>query len=496
MSQDKKQKNGSDQKKEAQKEQELAEIKLKHDAEAEASEGNVLENDDAEKNDPGKERLDKEKLDKKKPENSEKDTLAENIDPLVETEEDFVESELPDVLEELAVESNVTVVKSKFAVFLSVLSLLSIAALAYGGYYLWQQQQQQTQNIKQQQQTINEIVETHDFSSSIKDIRSNLNKQMEQIGNVGKQVDVKINKISKDTSAKIGSEVVRLERELDKEKGRRRGLERDIDRLMDIAAKNKLDWALAEVHYLATIANNRLTFNKDLTTAIAALETANEKIRRQQDQRLYSVRQRIVDDINALKAVKLPPLVKIAEMLNEIEMKIRELPVPKPQIGLASGIIEPKATDKQDPTQGEASQEGMGVWRKKVNRAISTFKDTLKDYVVIHHDTEKVVPIMNPETREYLNQNLELKIQTMRISLANRDQQLFSSNLNIIESWVNRYFDKNDPKVLDTVKQIWELKKVELNPQLPNISATIDIILAEKSSIQRAEEKKATATGQ
>ena len=462
MSQDKEQQNESDQEKDAQKEQELAEVKSEQDLEVES------DNSD-------------------EPDKNEKDALAENVDPLVETEEDFAESEIPEAMEEIAVESHVTVVKSKFAIFLGMLSLSLIAAGAYGGYSLWQQQQVQQNKIKQQQQRIDDVVESHDFSSSIKDIRANLNKQMEQFGNISKQVDAKVNKIGKETTAKIGSEVVRLERELDKEKGKRKGLERDIDRLMDIAAKNKLDWALAEVHYLATIANNRLTFNKDLKTAIAALETANEKIRRQQDQRLYGLRQRIVDDINALNAVKLPPLVKVAEMLNDIEMKIRELPVPKPQIGLESGVVKPESSDKQDPTQGE----DVGVWRKKMNRAISTFKETLNDYVVIHHDEDGVVPIMNPETREYLNQNLELKIQTMRISLANRDQQLFSSNLEIIESWVNRYFDKNDPKVLDTVKQIWELKKIELNPQLPNISATIDVILAEKASIQRAEEKKA-----
>ncbi len=420
------------------------------------------------------------------------DSLAENVDPLVETEEDFAETDNEEEIEEIAAETHITVVKSKFAVFLGLLSLVLIAGVAYSVYYIWQQQIK----LQQQQQDIAKITEKQDFSDSIRAIRQNLNQQAEEFGGIDKQVDAKFKnfdqKITKQTSAKIGSEVVRIERELDKEKSKRKGLERDIDRLMDIAAKNKLDWALAEVHYLATIANNRLTFNKDLKTAVAALETANEKIRRQQDQRLYNLRQRIVDDINDLKAVKLPPLVKIAQMLNDIEMKIRELPVPKPQIGLESGKLLHNTSDKQDQAQGEA-QEEMGVWRKKVNRAISTFKETLNDYIVIHHDEDGVVPIMTAETREYLNQNLELKIQTMRISLANRDQKLFSTNLEIIESWVNRYFDKNDAKVLKTVKMIWELKKINLNPELPNISETIDVILAEKASIQRAEEKKAAA---
>ncbi|THB69843.1 MAG: hypothetical protein D6B28_10665 [Gammaproteobacteria bacterium] len=454
------------------------------------SEKKMAEQDQPEQEQPGLEKNQPEKKQRQEATEAaseETDTLAENVDPLVENEEDYIESEIPEVVEEIAVESHVTVVKSRFAVFLSVLSLLLIAAGAYGGYYLWQQQQQ----LEKKQQDIARITESQDFSSSIDAIRTNLNRQAEEFETIGKSVNAKIdgklNKITKDTAAKIGSEVVRLERELDKERSKRKGLERDIDRLMDIAAKNKLDWALAEVHYLATIANNRLTFNKDMYTAIAALETANEKIRRQQDQRLYPLRQRIVDDINALKAVKLPPLVKVAQMLNSIEMKIRELPIPKPQIGLETGKVESTAPDKQDPT----GVEDQGIWGRKMSRAISTFKETMNSYIVINHDQDVVVPMMNPETREYLNQNLELKIQTMRISLANRDQQLFNSNLQIIESWVNRYFDKNDQKVLDTVKMIWELKKIELNPQLPNISATIDLILAEKASIQRAEAIKA-----
>lgn len=423
------------------------------------------------------------------------DYLAENAEALIETEEDYAEA-----TETISTTSQITVVKSKFAIFLSLVSIAMILVVAYGGYYLWQQQE----NLKKEQAKLTVVTQEIDYGSSIVDIRKNLDAQAEEFAGISSAIDTKVNNIAKAGTKKLGEEVVRLERELDKGKAERKGLVRDIDRLMDIAAKNKLDWALAEVHYLATIANNRLIFNKDLKTAIAALETANEKIRMQRDQRLYGLRQRIVDDISSLRAVKMPPLVLIAAMLNDIEMKIRELPVPEPKIGLEdtakhqdqltseSGNISSKneISVKDEP---EKVTDDISVWRRSINRAYSTFKDTMSNYVAVHYDNEDVIPIMSAETREYLNQNLELKIQTMRISLANRDQDLFSNNLEIIESWVNRYFDKNDSKVLETVKVIWELKKIKLNPELPDVSKTIDAILAEKASIQRAAEKTAAA---
>lgn len=414
------------------------------------------------------------------------DYLAENAEALVETEEDFAEA-----TETISTTSQITVVKSKFAIFLSLVSIAMILAVAYGGYYLWQQQE----NLKKGQEKLAVVTQEIDYGTSISAIRKNLDAQAEEFAGISSAIDTKVNSIAKAGANKLGKEVVRLEQELDKGGAERKGLARDIDRLMDIAAKNKLDWALAEVHYLVTIANNRLIFNKDIKTAIAALETANEKIRVQRDQRLYGLRQRIVDDINSLRAVKMPPLVQIAAMLNDIEMKIRELPVPEPKIDLENSpgsseqtiVIDAKKDSSQD------GKEEISAWRRRVNRAYSTFKDTLKDYVVVNYDSEDITPIMSADSREYLNQNLELKIQTMRISLANRDQDLFSNNLEIIESWVNRYFDKNDSKVLETVKMIWELKKIKLNPELPNVSKTIGVILAEKASIQRAAEKAAAS---
>lgn len=423
---------------------------------------------------------------------ADEDYLSENAEAMVETEDDYAET-----TETSAINPQVTIVKSKFAIFLSLVSIVMILAIAYGGYYLWQQQlglQQQQLGLQQQQQKITEISQQSDFASSIKDMRKNLDAQAEEFAGISAAIDSKMQNIVKIGANNLGKEVVRLERELDKGEMARKGLVRDIDRLMDIAAKNKLDWALAEVHYLATIANNRLIFNKDLKTAIAALETANEKIRMQQDQRLYGLRQRIVDDINSLRAVKMPPLVQIAAMLNDIEMKIRELPVPKPMFDLEGPTqLEGKPAVESEIIVSEKEADEIPVWRRSVNRAFSIFKETMNAYVAIDYDNEDIIPIMSTETREYLNQNLELKIQTMRISLANRDQDLFSNNLEIIESWVDRYFDKNDPKVLETVRVIWELKKIKLNPELPDVSKTIDAILAEKASMQRAAEKAAAA---
>ncbi len=426
------------------------------------------------------------KIVKQEPAECTDDYLAENAETMVETEEDFAEA-----TETISTTSQVTIVKSKFAIFLSLVSIAMILAVAYGGYYLWQQQKV----LQQGQEKLAVVTQEIDYGTSISAIRKNLDAQAEEFAGISGAIDTKINNIAKAGSNKLGKEVVRLEQELDKGRAERKGLARDIDRLMDIAAKNKLDWALAEVHYLATIANNRLIFNKDIKTAIAALETANEKIRMQRDKRLYGIRQTIVDDINSLRAVKVPPLVQIAAMLNDIEMKIRELPVPEPKINLENS---PKPSEqiaaidvKKDVPEEE--KEDTPGWRRRVDRAYSTFKETLKEYVVVNYDAEDITPIMSADSREYLNQNLELKVQTMRISLANRDQELFSNNLEIIESWVSRYFDKNDPKVLETIKMIWELKKIKLNPELPDVSKTIDVILAEKASIQRAAEKAAAA---
>jgi len=63
------------------------------------------------------------------------------------------------------------------------------------------------------------------------------------------------------------------------------------------------DWAIAEVEYLLIIAMQRLLLEEDVTTALAAMEAADLRLKNMGNPGLLPVRQQLAADMNQLRSV-------------------------------------------------------------------------------------------------------------------------------------------------------------------------------------------------
>ena len=84
---------------------------------------------------------------------------------------------------------------------------------------------------------------------------------------------------------------------------RQDSMQESIKKLYEQQNRHSIDWALAEIEHLMIIAVNSLTLQKDVKTALAALQAADDRIRNLGDPGLLPVRRQLVSDINALRSV-------------------------------------------------------------------------------------------------------------------------------------------------------------------------------------------------
>ena len=317
--------------------------------------------------------------------------------------------------------------------------LLVILALGAGNY--WQYQQGLT--LKQSQQQFGQQLEA--AVTQIADLNSRLldagNKQATLALQAQEQGDAQENILAS----------------LDQ-------MSQQMKALAATKGKDPLYWRVSEVEYLLSVANHRLQLEKDPSTALAALQDADKRLHSIADPGLIPVRKKVATEINSLKQVSLPDIPGMATQLTSVASSIEKIPFVKSAHNLES--IQKGSTDGVGEAEPGIVDDATGFIAKVIT-------DITNGLFTIQRTDEPIEPLLPPQEKHYLKQNLNLKVEQARIALLNQEADLFQNNLLAIEQWTQKYFDNQDPSVNSLLQTVAELKKIQLQPALPDISTSL-----------------------
>lgn len=275
-----------------------------------------------------------------------------------------------------------------------------------------------------------------------------------------------------------------LKSELEKEVGARESAQAEHQALntamQNISAtlgRSTVAWRMAEVEYLLTVANHRLILAQDPDTAIAILETADERIKAIGDMSLLKVRKVIADELLALRAMPEVDVsglaLRVASLINSVE----ELPLrDKKRIAIA-------LNEKADVAPLDWRQIPMALW------------NDVKSLVQVRRHQQPTEPLLPPEQTQYLYQNLTLKLEQARLAVLQRDTALFRQSLGEAESWVTSYFEPESSAVTNVVASLKGMLKIELQPTLPDVSGSLRLlreVMKQQQSDSVISDKQAT----
>jgi len=215
------------------------------------------------------------------------------------------------------------------------------------------------------------------------------------------------------------------------------------------------EWRLAEVEYLLTIANHRLTLAHDRITAIAIFENADQLIKELSDPALLKIRKLIKEELLLLNAVKEPDLAGMALSLGSLAAKVEDLPlVDKERVAVATGQVKDQAPESWQDIPAT-------VWKD------------IKSLVVVRRHQQTTEPLLPPAESWFLAQNLRLKLEQARLALLRGNTVLFRQNLNEANTWLKSFFNEESPAVINALKQTSALSKIELSPAIPDVSGSL-----------------------
>ena len=226
------------------------------------------------------------------------------------------------------------------------------------------------------------------------------------------------------------------------------------------------DWALAEVEYLLIIAMHRLLLEEDVMTALAAMEAADLRLKDLGNPGLLPVRQQLATDINQLRSVNLADIAGMAIYLADLIDLSAALP-------LKSNVLLVE-TKHLSSSEGNLSDYEEPFW-KRLPRLLW---QEIKSLVVIKRSGEAKQALLLPREEYFLYQNLRLELENARQSVLRSDSENLRVSIDLIQFWVRQYFDTSDLSVVNIVERLDQMRTIELNPALPDISSSLENLRA------------------
>ena len=243
------------------------------------------------------------------------------------------------------------------------------------------------------------------------------------------------------------------------------------------------EFALAEIEHLLAIANYRLALNYDVDTALAAMQSADQRLQGLRINGVLQARKQVIADMNSLRSLNQADLVGLGLFLSDLINRVDKLPIK------ADVLIEQAEYKQATVANNEANiaMQFLGeVWAE------------LKSLVIITRDGQINKSRMLPDETYYLRANIKLELANARFAVFNRDTDNFRASIEQIRGWLNDYFDLADAAVGNVSDSLFRMSKIELAFPDININSSIESVraLARQQAAEMADSSLAEDTEQ
>ncbi len=304
-----------------------------------------------------------------------------------------------------------------------------------------------------------------DSRITLNDMQTQLAQKIAEMDGSSKANQLLLNH-SQEELRQLAGKVIALENHYAEAQSQRAALET----LYNDLSSNRDDTALTEVEHLLMIAIQQLQLSANLKTALAALQSADDRLDRMKRANLEPLRKAIGRNIEQLRAAPDVDLSSLSYDLDRMIEGVNGLPlVYQPTRATKTAITTPKNTDS--PIWQRLTQE---IWQEV--RQLIRVEDTGKP----------VIPLLPPEQEYFLRENLKLHLLNARLALLTRDETAFRQELRQIEQWSGRYFDTPRAETQAWLNMLKKLAASPLRVELPDLTPSLQLVRDYRQAREKA----------
>jgi uroporphyrin-III C-methyltransferase len=261
-----------------------------------------------------------------------------------------------------------------------------------------------------------------------------------------------------------------------------------LEQLYQDLAKNRDDWALAEIEQVLSTASQQLELAGNIRGALIALQNADTRLSRADRPQFIAIRRAIAKDMENLNSLPNIDLTGIALRLDTLVAEIDSMPLladEKP-----AQLAPPNKTRLTTlPGSGSAAVSAVPVleddWRSRwLNRWHSWSSDLwhdIRDLVRIRTVGSPEALLLSPGQAFFARENLKLRLLNARLALLSRNDAAFRSDLAEADRALSRYFDTRSRQTQAGREQIRALQESVLNIEMPTLSHSLNAVRQSRS---------------
>jgi uroporphyrin-3 C-methyltransferase len=237
-----------------------------------------------------------------------------------------------------------------------------------------------------------------------------------------------------------------------------------LESLYQDLARNRDEWALAEIEQSVTLAAQQLQLAGNVQGAMLALQTSDARLAGSNRPQFIILRKVLNRDLDRLRALPQVDVPGMSLRLENVIAAVDTLPL--------AIDARPRAEGKSKAAVETASVTTLDFWQ----HLGADFWDEVRSLVRIQRFDRDEPALLAPGQAFFLRENLKLRLLNARLALLARDQWTFRNEIKQSQLWVDRYFDARDKTVQTALGGLKQLSAAEISIELPTLNESLSAI--------------------
>jgi uroporphyrin-III C-methyltransferase len=217
-------------------------------------------------------------------------------------------------------------------------------------------------------------------------------------------------------------------------------------------------WYVAEAQYLVKLANDHVQFTHNTSMALTLLQRADQVLQKLSDNSVLDIRKSIAEKINALQSQAKVDVTGLYLELSVLNTQLDQLPLPKTPLKANQQAVSAPLADAT-------------WWQKGLDQTWQA----LQKIVIVRNNMQDVRPLILPEEKAFLYQNLHAQMEDAMWGALHRNKAVYQTSLARAADWIKMYFDPDASATQQVLQNISKLIDLNIEPAVLSLGTTLQL---------------------
>ena len=257
-----------------------------------------------------------------------------------------------------------------------------------------------------------------------------------------------------------------------------------LEELMRSLSRSRDDNLVIDMEASLRLAQQQAQLTGSAEPLLAALKSAEQRLVRAAQPRLSPVQRAILKDSERIKSASLTDVPALVLKLDEIVRLIDDLPLVNQVMSDGAVTAPPEALNaaQASPAAGKAgaapkssfwSFMDMQALRDWSGRTLLGLREEAKSLLRVSRIDQPEAALLAPEQSYFLRENIKLKLLNARLALLSRQTGAARSDLDSVQTSLQRYFDNSSRKTQAAVTALQQVQAQLRSGELPRLDETL-----------------------